>query len=250
MAEIIPAVLPKNYEDLKNKISLVRGAAPVVQIDICDGRFVPSTTWPFLGDGRLDEHFVGIQNDREGLPFWEDIDFELDLMTLDAVENFDVYLKLGPRRMIFHLDAVAKSSKAGSPDDSQSESFRGDLQEFKEFIEGMDFYVREATEIGIAASLDVDADKVIGFLSIVDFVQVMGIERVGFQAQDFDERALDYVKTLREKNKDVPIAVDGGVNLETAEKIIAAGASRLCIGSAIFKTDDIIKAIEEFRSLN
>ena len=37
MIEIIPAILPKNYEDLKDKIALVRGVVPLVQIDICDG---------------------------------------------------------------------------------------------------------------------------------------------------------------------------------------------------------------------
>lgn len=241
MAEIIPAVLPKNYEDLKNKIALVRGEAPVVQIDICDGQFVPNTTWPFVYaqdlqhdsgvQGGLDEHFVRIQNDAEGMPFWEDIDFELDLMTLDAVRNFDVYLKLGPRRMVFHIEAV------------------GDLQEFKEFLEGMDFYVKEATEIGVSVGLQTPAEEIFPLVPYVDFVQVMGIEKVGFQGQDFDERAIEYVKTLREKFSDLPISVDGGVSLETAPKLIAAGATRLCIGSAIFKTGDIIKALEEFRNL-
>ena len=232
MAEIIPAILPKDYEDLKNKIALVRGEAPVVQIDVCDGQFVKSTTWPFLSDGTLDEHFVGIQNDREGLPFWEDIDFELDLMTLDAVENFDVYLKLGPRRVIFHTEAV------------------GDLGSFKEYLEGMDNYVKEATEIGVAIGLDTNVEDIYPLVNEIDFVQVMGIEKVGFQGQDFSDKALDYIKTLRAKYADLPIAVDGGVNFETAQKIVAAGASRLCIGSAIFKTDDIIKAINEFRNIN
>lgn len=47
MTEIIPAILPKNYEDLKNKIALVRGIVPLAQIDICDGKFVPNFSWPF-----------------------------------------------------------------------------------------------------------------------------------------------------------------------------------------------------------
>src|SRR3989338_9275148 len=132
MAEVIPTILTRTYDDLKNKISLVRGVVPVVQIDICDGVFVPSMTWPFnahaskgaLSSNNLDPHFVRILNEQEGLPFWEDIDFELDLMVRDAVSNFDIYTKLGPRRIIFHSEAV------------------GDLNEFKEFLEGMDVYVR------------------------------------------------------------------------------------------------------------
>ena len=56
MTEIIPAILPKNYEDLKNEIALVRGVVPLVQVDICDGIFVKNKTWPFLGDD-FDLHF-------------------------------------------------------------------------------------------------------------------------------------------------------------------------------------------------
>ena len=39
MIEIIPAILSRDYEDLKNKIALVRGFVPVVQVDICDGKY-------------------------------------------------------------------------------------------------------------------------------------------------------------------------------------------------------------------
>ena len=88
MIEIIPAILPKDYEDLKNKIALVRGVAPLVQIDICDGVFVPSKTWPFSTGGADDFNFHRILNEEEGMPFWEDIDFELDLLVADAVEEF------------------------------------------------------------------------------------------------------------------------------------------------------------------
>ncbi|KKP76359.1 MAG: hypothetical protein UR72_C0002G0005 [Parcubacteria group bacterium GW2011_GWC1_35_21] len=125
MIEIIPAILPKNYEDLKNKIALVRGIVPVVQIDICDGIFVPSKTWPFSTGGAEDYNFHRILNEEEGMPFWEDIDFEFDLMVVDAVKNFDLYTKLGAKNIIFHLEAV------------------GDLKEFKNFLEGIDMYIRE-----------------------------------------------------------------------------------------------------------
>ncbi len=89
--EIIPAIMPKNYEDLKNKIALVRGLVPMVQIDLCDGRFVKMATWPFHSE---DERSLdNILNEREGMPFWEDIDFELDLMVANAMEDFDTYVR-------------------------------------------------------------------------------------------------------------------------------------------------------------
>lgn len=228
MVEIIPAILPKNYEDLKNKLALVRGHAPVVQIDICDGVFVKSQTWPFVG-GDFDHHFQAILDEREGMPFWEDVDFELDLMVADAVQNFDIYTKLGPRRIIFHLEAV------------------GDLVEFKDFVEGIDMYIRDAIEIGVAINTTTQVEDIFPLVNSVDFVQVMGIEHIGFQGQDFDPKCLDHIKALKEKFEDLIISVDGAVSLKTKDALIEAGTTRLVVGSAIFNTDDIIGAIESLR---
>jgi len=216
MAEIIPAILPKNYEDLKDRVALVRGLAPLAQIDICDGAYVKNKTWPFTGGNELDAHFMKILNEEEGMPFWEDIDFELDLMTMDAVENFDIYTKLGPKRIVFHQGAV------------------GDMGEFKNFLEGIDMYIRDSIEIGVALELDFMVEDFLPIANFVDFVQVMGIGRIGFQGEEFDDRCLVYVKTLKEKFPDLTVSVDGGVDFNTAPKILDAGADRLVVGSAIF----------------
>ena len=58
--------------------------------------------------GFEDVDFQKIMNEEEGLPFWKDFDFEFDLMVVDALENFDIYLKLGPKRIIFHLACAKK----------------------------------------------------------------------------------------------------------------------------------------------
>ena len=231
MAEIIPAILPKNYEDLKNKIALVRGVVNFAQVDICDGVFVKNMTWPFEGKASFDEHFKKILDEKEGMPFWEDVDFELDLMVADAVENFDIYTKLSPKRIIFHLEAV------------------GDSEEFKNFLEGIDTYVRDAIKIGVAISPNMPVNDIFKLVSIIDFVQVMGIDREGIQGEDFDEKCLEQIKILKEKFPDLIISVDGGVNFETAPALISAGADRLVIGSAIFNTDDIIGTIDRFKNL-
>ncbi len=231
MVDIIPAILPKNYEDMKNKIALVRGIAPIVQIDLCDGIFVPSQTWPFSTGGANDLNFQNIMNEREGMPFWEDIDFELDLMVADAVENFDIYTKLGPKRIVFHIEAFP------------------DVEAFKDFLEGIDMYVRDAIEIGIAFNSNTPIEKIFSLVPHLDFVQCMGIEKIGYQGEAFDEGVLEHIKTLKEKFPNLIIAVDGGINLETGAQLVDAGVDRLVVGSAIFNTDDIIGKIEEFRGL-
>lgn len=45
--EIIPAILPRDFAELEDKASLVQGAVKTVQIDVCDGQFVPNATWPY-----------------------------------------------------------------------------------------------------------------------------------------------------------------------------------------------------------
>jgi len=218
MIEIIPAILPKNYEDLKNKIALVRGIVPVVQIDICDGIFVPSKTWPFSTGGAEDYNFHRILNEEEGMPFWEDIDFEFDLMVVDAVKNFDLYTKLGAKNIIFHLEAV-------------------------------DMYIREMMKIGISININTSLEQIFPLINNVDFVQFMGIEKVGFQGQEFNKKVLENIKILKERFPDLVISVDGGVNFETVPLLIEAGAMKLIIGSTIFNTDDIVGTIEEFKNL-
>ena len=63
--EIIPAVLPKDFSELEEKVQMVVGLADTVQVDICDGKFVPTTTWPHK---RRDENFEAIIREDRGMP--------------------------------------------------------------------------------------------------------------------------------------------------------------------------------------
>lgn len=229
--EVIPAILVKDYEEMKNKIALVRGHVPLVQIDLCDGIFVPSKTWPFATGGANDIYLQQILNEQIGMPFWEDMDFELDLLVSDAVENFDIYTKLGPKKIIFHIEAV------------------GNLDEFKNFLEGIDNYVRDSIDIGISMNPQTDINKLLPLVNSSDFVQLMGIDTIGFQNQEFDEKVLEHIKILKEKYPDLKVSVDGGVNKNTAPLLREAGADAIVSGSAIFNSGDIIGTIEAFQNL-
>jgi len=110
-------------------------------------------------------------------------------------------------------------------------------------------YVRDTIEIGVAINSTTPLEQIFPIVNSVDFVQCMGIEHIGFQGQDFDERVLEQIKNLKEKFNDLIISVDGGVTLHTAPLLINAGATRLVAGSAIFNIDDIIDTIEKFRNL-
>ena len=231
MAEIIPAILEKDFKEIKHKLGILRGLVKTVQLDIEDGVFVSNRTWPFASGGIKDPDFKKIINEEEGMPNFQDFDFEIDLMVSDAVENFDLYAKLGAKKIIFHIEAVEA------------------VEEFRDFLEGLDLYVRDDIKIGVAINPSTNIEQIFPVIPHTDFVQVMGIAEIGFQHGNFDERTTSHVRALREKFSDLVISVDGGVNLDTAPLLIAAGAERLVIGSAIWKSDDIINTIKKFQEL-
>src|SRR5680860_1063473 len=106
MAEIIPAILPQNFDELRVSLVAVPLLSSYFQIDICDGVFVPTVTWPY-GDSR---EFLAIIGGEEGLPFWKDIQFEIDLMVTNPEDVIDDWIDVGASRIIVHnksTDALA-----------------------------------------------------------------------------------------------------------------------------------------------
>lgn len=224
--EIIPAIMPRNFEYLKRNLELVRGAAKVVQLDIMDGKFVKNASWPY---GEHDvESFEKIMREEEGMPFWDEIDFELDLMILDADKEFEKLVKLAPKRIVFHIEAFPN---------------------LKNFLENLDPYYKEHIEFGVAINTTTPIETIFPIIPEVKFVQCMGIEKIGYQGNPFDERVFGHIERLRKEFPDITISVDGAVNMETAPELLDAGADRLVIGSAIFESDDVRETINSFRAL-
>lgn len=231
MKDITPAILEKNFNEIKNKLTALRERSRFVHIDFCDGVYVENQTWPFASGGYEDSDFQNILDEKEGMPFWEDFEFEFDLLVVNAVENFDHFMKLGPKRIIFHLGA------------------QNNIEEFENFLEGLDLYVRDSVEIGLAFKPSEDLAVVERLSHKVDFLHSMGSDRVGFQGEPFSDKAFENIKFLKEKLPGVVISVDIGINSENAETILDAGADRLTVGSGIWKSADPLGALENFQSL-
>jgi ribulose-phosphate 3-epimerase len=234
MVEIIPAILPKDLDDLRDKMTSVSGLAPLVQIDICDGKFVPSKTWPYVKGG-MDE-FARIKAEDEGFPFWDSLDFEIDLMIRNPEEVVFDWVMVGAKRLVLHIESAPNILET-------IEKLRAEYGTAKEETFGL--------EIGVALDIRTPNEELFEILDlidedgdcIVDFIQFMGIDNVGFQGQEFDDRVLEKISDLRGLYPDIPISVDGGVNFDNASDIISAGATRLISGSAIFESGDIAEAI-------
>jgi len=228
MTEITPAILVENFNELNEKLAKFVNITNIVQIDICDGNFVPNTSWPMhQKDG---ESLRTVLDEEEGLPFWQSLDFELDLMVINAHKQFDFFTRLGARRIVFHLEAENEL-------------------DFAEFLESLDPYFKDNIEIGLALNTTTNIDKLEPFINHVDFIQCMGVLHIGFQGEPFDEKVLIQIKDLREKYPEIKISVDGSVNKNTAPLLLEAGANRLVIGSALLNSYDIGETIKEFELL-
>jgi len=228
MAEVVPAILVEGYEEMREQLARVVNVVSTVQIDVCDGKFVQTKTWPLAGH---DTHVEAILDEREGLPFWDSLDFEFDLMVANAHEQFEFYTRLGARRIIFHIEAEANKIK------------------FKEFLESIDMYTRENVQIGVAINTTTSIDELAPLISYVDFVQCMGIEHIGVQGEPFDERVLGQIKSLRSTYPELIISVDGSVNENTAPLLVEAGADRLIVGSALMQSYNIRDTITALENL-
>jgi ribulose-phosphate 3-epimerase len=225
--EIIPAILPKDFAELEEKIELVAGvlldrvSAPIIQIDICDGKLTPKPGWPYK---KHDNNFEAILSEERGLPHWEDVDFEMDLMIADPELELDKWIASGAKRLIIHFESTKNMDR-----------IIGELQ-------GL-------VEIGIAINVDTPVDDIAPFIHDIDVVQCMGINKIGFQGQPFDVRVVEKVRELKERFPERAVSVDGGVNMETAVLLRDVGADRLIVGSAIFDSENIAETIEGFENL-
>lgn len=214
--EIIPAVLPKSFGDLKTQLERLRGVTRHVQVDIVDGHFAKGKTWPYK-DGDM---FATIVDQEHGLPLWEELDFEFDLMVVNPLEVASQYMKAGASRVIIH---------AASPGAVEA------AQQLSDFNEDSGSFT---VHVGIALSCLESPELLEPYEEQFDFVQVMGIEHIGKQGEPLSPKALYLLERLRHRYPTLPLQIDGGVRVENARQLVAAGATRLVSGSAILGAED------------
>ena len=96
------------------------------------------------------------------------------------------------------------------------------------------------------------AEALFPYLPMLDMVLVMSVEP-GFGGQKFMPGSLDKIRLLRKEidrlGLDCLIEIDGGVNLENAAMIAAAGTDVLVAGSAVFGAPDPAEAVRMFKEI-
>ena len=118
-----------------------------------------------------------------------------------------------------------------------------------EIIDKLDKLNQLEKRLAVAVLLQTDLAKLAPLMGKIKNIQLMSIATIGHHGEPLDKKVYERISFLRKEYPDVKISVDGGVTLKNAEKLIKAGADRLVIGSAIWKSKDISKAIQTFNAL-
>ncbi len=226
---VVPAVLPSSRKDLEEKLAIFASIPLVsrVQIDIVDGRFASPASWPYSAP-------PGFQS-RIELPALDRIAYEIDLMCFDAAEAVEAWAALGATHFTFHVESVTDLPRLLT-------SLR------KRYGVGNGF-APSLISFGLALNVATDSALIESCLGDIEYVQFMGIARIGRQGQLFDERVFEKVRIFHSRHPECPMQVDGGVSFETARKLLALGVSNLVVGSALLRASDPAAAFAEFEAL-
>lgn len=223
MIEVIPAIIPENFGDIEDAVMRVTGLVSCVQIDISDGKFSPSATWPYKY--AHDADFEALLSEEDGLPEWEQIDYEIDLMAREPEKKLDELVRLGVSSVILHIESTDKLAEA---------------------VEKARYF---DMKIGLALNPSTPNDMLDEWVEKIDFVQFMGNDRIGYHGVSLDRNVLQKISAFRKKHPRSIIGIDIGVDEETAPDLVSAGVTRLVSGSAIFDSTDVAGTIDFFRNL-
>lgn len=209
MVEIIPAIVETDFQEIRKKIDLVDGLTEWVQIDIADGLFAANFTW----ENWTDLNELGGQ-----------AKVEVHLMVEQPEHYLADWMKVADR-VIIHPESTVKLPQI------------------------MAQFAHSAVKLGAALLLETPPETIYPVLDKFALVQFMGIKKIGQAGEPFASEVLEKVRALRASHPEAKIAVDGGVNLENAPELLAAGADILVVGSAIWESADPVKTVAEFKKL-
>ncbi len=229
-ANIIPSAPFKSYEEIEILAMKVKGELKRIQIDVCDGKFVPSVSWPFTEYPKGEFENLGKKPDFDVyLPFWESINYSADLMVDHPEKYIETFVSYGIDEILVHYRSQ---------------------HDFKKLVEYSKKY-----ELNLVMAVDVktDVDEFIKFakenIEDINAFQVMGIEKIGFQGQPFEKKSLEIVKLLKKNFKDKLVYMDGGEDEDTVEEIKEAGVDVFCVGHYLTQADNFDDNLQTLKNL-
>lgn len=215
MALVSSSLLSANFLFLQQEIkALEQAGTDFLHIDVMDGHFVPNLTF----GPNLVKSIKKITN----LPL------DVHLMITNAEHCLDQYIDSGADYLTLHQEALYHPHRALS-------------------------YIKSKNiKAGIALNPSTSPQTINYILDLLDIVLVMSVNP-GFGGQNFLPSSLikmTEIKTIiNQKNHDCKIAIDGGINWQTAQKCIDNHADILVCGSYIFSHTNYKEPIQKLKML-
>ncbi|HQW16114.1 MAG TPA: ribulose-phosphate 3-epimerase [Niabella sp.] len=213
MAIIAPSLLAANFLNLQEACEMVnQSEAEWLHLDVMDGRFVPNISY-----GPMVIEFVKKVMRKT---------CDVHLMIEEPGKYAQEFKNAGADCLTVHIEACPMLHQ--------------NIMQIKSL--GM--------KVGVAVNPHTPVFMLADVLHEIDLVNLMSVNP-GFGGQKFIPYTLEKIKTLRkmiaEKDLNVLIEIDGGVTLENAKAIVAAGADVLVAGSTVFKASDPIATIKALK---
>lgn len=216
MTIVSPSLLSADFLHLEDDVKMINESdAQWIHLDVMDGTFVPNISF--------------------GFPVMEAVakvcTKKLDVhYMIDKPERYiQQTAKLGAMMMNVHIEATTHLHRT--------------IQEIHNAGMKAGVTLNPSTPISTLEDIICDADMVL----------LMSVNP-GFGGQEFIENTINKVKRLRklidESGSKALIQIDGGVQAETAPRLVAAGADVLVSGSYVFKAKDPIATIKSLCELS
>ncbi|MCH5252738.1 MAG: ribulose-phosphate 3-epimerase [Lachnospiraceae bacterium] len=199
--KLSPSILAADVSELGKEVQAAKKAgADYLHIDVMDGVFVPNISF-------------GIPVVK-GLRKCTDLFFDVHLMIVNPMAYIERFAEAGADGITVHAEAC------------------DDLEQAVEEI------IRHGKKAAVAISPDTGIDDLLPVLDKIYMVLVMTVHP-GYGGQKIITKTFDKVRRLRsiitERNLEVDIEVDGGVNLENVREIMEAGANVFVVGTKVFR---------------
>ncbi len=205
--KLAPSILSADFSRLGEQVAeATKAGADYIHIDVMDGHFVPQIT---IGASVV-----------AAIRHWTDLPLDVHLMIEVPERQIKQFADAGADIITVHIEACPNIHQV--------------VQTIKE----------SGIKAGVSLNPGTSIDALKEVLSFLDLVLVMTVSP-GFGGQTFIEDTLDKVARLRveldRRSLAAELEVDGGINAETAPKVVRAGAGILVAGSAVFHSGQTVK---------